>query len=498
MESQSMKGTFLAIAILLTVGGNAQNRLQQRINSIIKQSPALSGAAVGVSVKDMQGKPLAEYNASTRLTPASNMKLLTTGAALHTLGADYRFKTAIGYTGTIEDGTLKGDLYIVGGGDPTVGWESSPEVPPAHFQNWLLLLNKADIRSIEGRIIGDSRAWEGYLEFGDWTYEDIGTYYGTGAGALCFYENSIDLEVAAGAEINSPVQAVQSYPETPWMHGSNLGITGPEGTGNSLYLYTTDLAPYAELRGTFALDRAPKTEHFANKFGALTCAWYFRKYLKAMGIPVSGEAADIDRGGYVRTEQFLLQEKAGEPEIIGAGQSDKLAEIARVTNFDSDNFFAEALFRTMGENASGYAVYDSARVAEKSALKRLGLNPENVTIMDGSGLSRRNAVSARFFADFLAAMASSPDFIGTLPTPGEGTLVTLLKNKPYASRYRLKSGSMEGVLCYSGYLLDGSGTPVATVSILVNGATASTAKLRKALEAVLGAVADEIPDRSRE
>jgi len=94
-------------------------------------------------------------------------------------------------------------------------------------------------------------------------------------------------------------------------------------------------------------------------------------------------------------------------------------------------------------------------------------------------------------------MASSPSFdafLNTLPAPGEGTLVTLLKGKPAATRFRLKSGSMEGVLCYSGYLLDGSGTPVATVSILVNGASASTSRLRKALEAVLSAISEEIPE----
>jgi len=483
--------------MLLAVSANAQNRLQQRLSGIVKQNQALSGAVVGISVKDLQGKAIAEYNATTRLTPASNTKLITTGTALHVLGADYRFKTAIGHTGTIEDGTLKGDLYIVGGGDPTVGWASGPDITPAHFHGWWLLLNKAGIKSIEGRIIGDSRLWEGYLEFGDWTYEDIGTYYGTGAGALCFYENSIDLQVAAGDSIGSPVLAEQTYPETPWMHNTNHGITGPEGTGNSLYLYTTDLAPYAELRGSFALDRAPKTEHFANKFGALTCALYFRNYLNAIGITVKGGAADIDRAGYVRTEEFVPQEKAGEPVIIGAGQSERLAEIARQTNIDSDNFFAEAIFRTMGEEATGCAVYDSARVAEKSALKDLGLNPEDITIMDGSGLSRRNAISPRFFADFLAAMTSSPAFdafFSSLPTPGEGTLVTLLKGKPAATRYRLKSGSMEGVLCYSGYLLDGSGTPVATVSVLVNGATASTSRVRNALEAVLSTIAEEIPE----
>ena len=483
-----MKRLLIGLAFLAatTITAAAQTALQQRIENIISHSPALKGATVGVAVKNVNGNVWAEYNAGQRMVPASNLKLITTGTALHTLGAEYRFKTKIGYTGTIEDGTLNGDLYIIGDGDPTIGVDEAP------FVDWIEIIEKAGIRRINGRIIGDPRAWEGFLEFGDWTYEDIGTYYGTGSGALSFYKNSIDLNVAAGAEEGEPVQAEQAFPDTPWMHFTNSAFTGREGTGNSLYLYTTDLAPYSELRGSFALDRTPKTEHFANKFGALTCAWHFRKQLNDYGIEVVGDAADIDRGGYIRTRDFVLQEKAGEPVVLGTSQSDKLEAIVKETNFESDNFYAEAIFRTMGEEATGYAVYDSARVAEKSALWNLGMNPEDMALMDGSGLSRRNSVSARFIADFLGAMTASPAFpafLASLPMPGEGTLAPLLKNKSCKEQFRLKSGSMEGVLCYSGYLLGAHGIPIASVSILVNGAAAKTSQVRKALEALLEVIA---------
>ena len=478
----------VALAAATAIGAAAQPTLQQRIESIIKHSPALKGAGVGVVVKDADGAAVVSFNADQRLVPASNLKLITTGTALNTLGPDYRFKTAIGYTGTIgDDGTLDGDIYIIGGGDPTIGADEK-DFGRLPYTEWMGILLKAGIRAVNGRIIGDSRLWEGHLEFGDWTYEDIGTYYGTGSGALSFYKNSIDLNVAAGAWEGAPVQAEQTYPDTPWMHFTNSGITGKEGTGNSLYLYTTDLAPYSELRGTFALDRAPKTEHFANKFGALTCSYYFYRYLTAQGFKVTGGAADIDATGRIRTSGFVPMEPAGDPEVIGHTESAPLRDIARRTNVESDNFYAEAMFRTLGEETSGYAVYDSARVAEASALRKLGLNPEGAIIMDGSGLSRRNAVSARFINDFLQAMTSSPAFpafLASLPAPGEGTLAPVLKSNPSRERFRLKSGSMEGILCYSGYLLDAGGTPVATISLLVNGSTAKTTQIRKALEAIL-------------
>lgn len=485
-----MKRVFITILLAAAaLGANAQGALQQKVENIVKGSSVLRGAGVAVSVVDSQGKALVRYNDAQRLVPASNMKLITTGTALHSLGADYTFKTAIGYTGTIQDGTLKGDVYIMGGGDPTLG---APEKDYGRlpFSQWLGILLKAGIKNIDGRIIGDSRLWEGYLEFGDWTYEDVGTYYGTGSSALCFYKNAIDLQVAA-TEVGEPVKAVQAYPETPWMHNANTAFTGPEGTGNSLYLYTTDLAPYAELRGTFAVDRAPKTEHFANKFGALTCAFYFCRHLQSQGVTVTGGAADIDRSGRIRTMDFVPREEAGEPEVIGHTTSAPLKDIVRKTNLDSDNFYAEAMYRTMAEETSGIAVYDSARVAESAVLRSLGLDPGLVSIVDGSGLSRRNGLSASFLTKYLRAMTASPAFpafLESIPMPGEGTLDVLFRDKPQMRSYRLKSGSMEGVLCYSGYILDDGGTPLASVSVLVNGATAKTAQVRKAIEAILGEI----------
>ena len=489
----------VAAAMAWTTLAAQPAQIQKVITQIASRNPALSGATVGVSVRDASGKEIVALHSGQRMIPASNMKLITTGAALHSLGPDYTFKTAIGYTGEIVDGTLKGDIYIIGGGDPTLG---APEKDYGNlpFAQWLSILRKAGINTVDGRIIGDSRLWEGYLEFGDWTYEDVGTYYGTGSGALCFYKNAIDLQVAA-TEVGKPVRAVQTYPETPWVHNANNAVTGPQGTGNSLYLYTTDLAPYAELRGTFAMDRNPKTEHFANKFGALTCAYYFCNYLKTCGVEVSGGAADIDRGGLIRSTDFVSAEKAGDPEVIGHTESAPLRSIARKTNLDSDNFYAEAMFRTMAEETSGVAVYDSAKVAECAVLRKLALDPSAVSIVDGSGLSRRNGMSPGFITGFLNAMVLSPAFpafLESIAMPGEGTLEVLFRDKPEMNVFRLKSGSMEGVLCYSGYILDRDGTPVATVSVLVNGATAKTAQVRKALEGVLAAVEEEIAGRGRQ
>ena len=472
--------------LVMSLGLQAQS-LQQKVDQAVTAEP-LKGAVVGVMVQDMSGHVVAQREAGRRMVPASNLKLITTGTALHALGPDFRFETGIGYTGEVDaDGTLHGDVYIVGGGDPTIGVADTVAVKPdALFWRWKSLLKDAGISRIDGRIIGDGRAYEGHLENQSWSYDDTGTYYGAGCNALSFYENAIDYAVSAGVE-GEPVKVTQRYPDTPWMHFGNLTSTGPKGTGNSLYLYTTDLAPYAEMRGTFAVDRKQKLEHFANKYGALTCAYYFWQNLRSTGWTVSGGYADIDRGGYVRGRDFVPADKAGTPTLVGTSLSPALSKIVRQTNVLSDNFYAEAIFRQMGERASGIAVYDSCRVAVEEVLESLVPGRlDGIRIEDGSGLSRLNTVSPAFLAGFLRAMAGSRGFnafLASLPQPGEGTLSSLLPNLPAdrKARIRVKSGSMDGVLCYSGYILDENKNPEFVFSLMVNGATAKTAVLRDAL-----------------
>ena len=472
-------------ALAMCLGLQAQT-LQQKIDQAVQAEP-LKGAVVGVMVQDATGHVLASRESGRRMVPASNLKLVTTGAALHALGPDFQFETGIGYTGTVEDGTLHGDVYVIGGGDPTIGVIDTVAVKPdALFWRWKSMLKDAGISRIDGRIIGDGRAYEGHLENTTWGYDDTGTYYGAGCNALSFYENAVDYLVTAGAE-GEPVKVVQRHPDTPWMHFGNLTSTAPKGTGNSLYLYTTDLAPYAELRGTYASDRKPKVEHFANKYGALTCAYYFWQNLRDTGWDISGGYADIDRGGYVRGADFVPAYKAGAPQVLGTSASPVLSRIVRQTNVLSDNFYAEAIFRQMGEKASGIAVYDSCRVAVAEVLEGLmGPDLSGIRIEDGSGLSRLNTVSPDFLVSFLRAMTRSRGFdafLASLPKPGEGTLSTLLPKLPAGkqARIRIKSGSMDGVLCYSGYILDKEGKPFRIFSLMVNGATAKTADLRDTL-----------------
>ncbi len=452
----------------------------QRYVESISRSEALKSSILGVLAVTEEGDTLAAWNSGLRMIPASTMKLITTGLAIHRLGPDYKYLTRIGYKGTVKDGVLDGDLYIIGGGDPTIASKDSIAVSRDRlFAQWKSFLDKAGIKSITGHVIGDGRYFDGPREKDTWSYQDIGTAYGAGLDGLSFYENAQDFKVSAGSTVGSPVNVSVSFPVLPWMKYEYACRTSPAGTGDELYLFNTEFLPYAEVRGSFAIDRKPKTEEFSNRFGAYTCAHYFCEYLKSCGVFVSKGPADV-RLGRVRSDLSSMEygpyaSRVDDLGMLGQTYSPSLKRIARETNLKSDNFYAETLFRTLGRRLHHSASYDSSYVAVNEVLTSLGVNADDVRIVDGSGLARHNYVSPSFFVRFLSAMMDSPsfgDYIRTIGQPGDRHYESRMKDAPSSvkSRVHLKSGSMNGVRCFSGYIEPSSGSRSDTIifSIMTN------------------------------
>jgi D-alanyl-D-alanine carboxypeptidase/D-alanyl-D-alanine-endopeptidase (penicillin-binding protein 4) len=470
-----------------------RSKAEEAVRTLVSD-PTFAEAVVGICVTTGCGENLAGHNSRTMLVPASNIKLITTGAAIHTLGKDFRFETQLGYKGQIENGTLKGNLYILGGGDPTLGSKDTLATPLEQtFTQWKQLLEKEGINNIEGYIIGDGRAFDGMPEDGSWVWEDIGTYFGTGSSALMFYENMQSFAVSAGETVGSPVNITPHYPATPWMEFRYDCTTGEKGTGDKLYMYTSDLAPIAEIRGTYGVDRGRKQLDCSNKYAEYTCAVYFADWLKRKGISCSGGAGDFkfQRG-------WMTNEPKDSLMIIGSTTSPELERIIYTTNHASNNLYAETLFRALGKKISGSASYESSAKVMTSVLKEMGIDTsKGLHIQDGSGLSRKNYISADFFCRFLEMMMHSPvfeEYVESLPSPGgNGTLNYNMKSYPeeLRSRIRVKSGSMNGVRCYSGYIIPTDGTKAETIifSILTDNCTSPTWKVRQLLDKLMAALA---------
>jgi D-alanyl-D-alanine carboxypeptidase/D-alanyl-D-alanine-endopeptidase (penicillin-binding protein 4) len=482
------------LCVVLTVAGAAAQTsegIQEKIEQIVN-GDVLREAVVGVCARTGDGRTIVDINAGDMLVPASNMKLISTGTALHTLGSRYRYKTAVAYDGNIIDGVLIGDIYIIGGGDPTVGSKDSIASPVEHtFALWERMLRDAGISEVDGRIIGTSGDFfSGMAEEPSWMWSDIGTYYGAGVTGLMFYENIQSFNVSAGAEPGAPVNISPSYPATPWMEFRYDCCTGKAGTGDQLYMYTSDLAPVAEVRGTFAVDRKPKRIDCSNKFPELTCAHYFSEWLDSHGITCSHEASDTRLRRAMQPDSLT---------VIGHTSSPALKRIVFETNHASNNLYAETLLKTLGKELRNEGCYDSSYVAVKNVLKGLGVDmSRGIKIQDGSGLSRQNLVSPDFFCRYLEAMMGQEcfeDFVESLPSPGgTGTLASNMKDYPAGTKARIKakSGSMSGVRCYSGYIIPSEGCKDDTIvfSIMVNNNDEPTWKVRPMLDKIMGMLAE--------
>ena len=473
----------------------------QRYVELVSRGEVLKNSSFGVLAMTVGGDTLACWNPSQRLIPASTMKLITAGAAMHKMGPSFKFSTWLGYKGTVKDGVLDGDLYIIGGGDPTIASKDSIALSKERlFREWKGFLDKAGIKKVSGLVIGDGRYFDGPIDRDTWSYQDIGTAYGTGGDGLCFYENAVDMKVSAGPSVGSQVSVQVTSPSLPWMKYSFYGKTSKAGTGDQLYLFTSEFVPYAELRGSFAVDRKPKTEEFSNKFGAYTCAYFFCEYLRSCGIEVTLGAADV-RQGRVRsslssTEPGPYAARVDDLRMIGLSYSPSLKRIVRETLMRSDNFYAETMFRILGRTLRHSASPDSCKVAVCDVLKGLGADPSGQKIDDGSGLSRYNYVSPEYFVRFLSSMMDSPvfgDFVETLAQPGGRHYEARLRGESDAlkSRVHLKSGSMGGVRCFSGYIEPSVGSKSETVifSVMTNNSLVPASKVDPIIDRIIALLA---------
>ena len=423
--------------------------VQKSVEALDSKGGALEHAVWGVLAVNFKGDTLANLNKGKCMVPASNMKLVTTAAAYLKLGRDYRFTTTIATDGTVKDSTLFGNLYIIGGGDPLIGdlfsYLPKEDIP---FGKWNKVLAENGIARVNGDIVGDGSYFTGELRHTDWSSED---------------ERSKDGVVPSGLT---------------WR--GKMGDSIPDG--------------------------------------ALAAATHFRRWLIANGTPVSGTAAETgarqpsdrqcpDRapleghGGALCLSRTAIV-MPDSLTILGTAQSATLNHIASIANHQSDNFCAETLLKAIGKSNNGSDDYDTATAALHRALSPIGLAGPSagMRFADGSGLSRKNYLSPEFLVSLLRGMARSryyKDYLHSLPRPGraDGTLKTRLPKAPSAVKDRIymKSGSMNGVRCFSGYILPSDGNTQNTIcfSIMVNNYVGSQTKLAPVLDALILELANE-------
>lgn len=412
----------------------------------------MEGSTLTCAIRDLStGETLCAYQESLQITPASVLKLVTTATALELLGSDYRFPTTLAYDGHIADGTLHGNLYIIGSGDPTLGSSHFPQ--SADFlKKWVNAIRSAGIRRVEGAVIADERIFDTEGVSPKWVYEDLGSYYGAGSYGISVFDNLYRLTLRT---VGGKVRVVGTSPEGAVAKFHNYLRSAPVRT-DSCYIMGAPFADERFLYGVIPAGREQYTIKGDLPDPPLFLVRYFSGELEKQGISVARTA----------TTYRLLSEKGeaktGERTTLITTYSPTLARIVRQTNHKSINLFSDALLKTIGLRYEGR---DSLSLSSfgrgirvvKAFWRAKGLDVEGLHLYDGSGLSPTDRTTARFIVSLLAYMATqSPEresFRQSLPRAGmEGSVRNFLKNTSLEGKARLKSGSMSRTRGYAGFV----------------------------------------------
>ncbi|MDF2455908.1 MAG: dacB [Cytophagaceae bacterium] len=447
----------------------------------LERTPLLSRGVIGLMVQDQEtGEVLVNYNAEKSYVPASNLKVVTTASALAILGEDYKYTTR-GYIGGKIDSTglLKGNLYVVGSGDPSLGSEQvAGQSIQSLLTNWIQLLSKKGIKVIKGDIVIDPTAYDANAIPDFWPWADLGNYYGAGIHGLNVSDNTLKLYFKQNRQQGSPAQFLRAEPAVQGLHYDSKVITGPTGSGDEAYIYG---GPFQGNR--LILGSLPPGDGEYKIKGSIPDPPLWFGYLLKQGLKNNG----ISFKGEVKVKSVSNQ-------LSGADdwfqhQSPPLSELIRITNFFSINLYAESLFQQIAYVKKGKGDRNLAAHEIKQFWSSVGLDTLGWILLDGSGLSPLNAISPQQMTAVLKYMANhkrlNNTFAQALPVAGkDGTVYWFGKNTALQNNARLKSGSFTSTLCYSGYMTTKSNRKV-VFSIMMNRYEGEMRAAAKKLQVIL-------------
>jgi D-alanyl-D-alanine carboxypeptidase/D-alanyl-D-alanine-endopeptidase (penicillin-binding protein 4) len=437
--------------------GSLQTALRQR---------GFEGAQIGVVVEDAEtGRALFQRDADRPLVPASNQKILTAVAAFAAFGPTHQFVTGI-YADRPLDGTgAVGTLIVRGGGDPALTSE----------EWWRLAadLRRIGLRKVTNGVILDASVFDDETWNPTWGSPSARAYHSRVAGLSANY-GSFTVEVRPSQQ--GPL-LVAIDPPIPYFTLANKGRSDPRKSALQVDRQTTGSGDQVIVSGTLAASAAPETVYRSVSDPVAYAGSMFRYQLAANGIEVGGETR-------VGTTPPSARE-------ILAFEGQSLAEISRLFLKHSNNGIAESLIKSLGAHATGgRGSWDSGMRELRSRLTALGVDLSNCTLVDGSGLSRSNRVTARAFASALRAGAASfafgPELVAGLPIAArDGTL----KRRAAGAMdlVRAKTGLLTGVTGLSGYARLRDGTNV-VFSILLNDYKHGDVAAMAAVDAFVGAL----------
>jgi D-alanyl-D-alanine carboxypeptidase/D-alanyl-D-alanine-endopeptidase (penicillin-binding protein 4) len=472
--------------------------LAAQVTSVI-EAPPLDQVHWGIYAVDARdGRVLVDHQSARKFVPASNQKLLATAAALHFLGPDHRFETALLAAGELDAaGVLDGDLVLPGTGDPTLSarfWGDDRAALAALADS----LSRAGVREVAGALVVDASQWDSTSLVGSWMVEDLPSSTAATGGAFSVAEGITTVTVVGGALPGEPAQ-VRWTPEGEDDFVVARIETVPAGRGAASRIEVGFLPQSRKLVLEGTIPRGGRRVlEVATRDPVRQAAAALARAIEEAGIPLRGGW----RVAWEPREPLAGGCRSGELAACGARRvaalaSPPLSEIVRAVLEPSQNWIAEQLLRSLGTVQEPVGCCEqpapvSPRAGWEEGLGRVrgflvdtvGIDPLDLSLRDGSGLSVQNLVTPRALVRLLDYARTSPwgdPFRSALAEPGEedGTLENRLAG--LEGRLYAKTGSLTHVATLSGYLV-GPGSRTVIFSILSNGAGLPSSVTREAID----------------
>lgn len=450
--------------------------LQQEFTALLNDS-LLNSASVGVYIASLKTKEvLFARNEQKAMTPASNMKVVSTVSAMDFLGADFTYTTTLFLDGLLKksNGEFVGNVIIRGAGDPSLSSYFYAD-PLAILRQWCGVLDSLGVRSIRGNLVGDDSYFDDDPWGTGWSWDDVPYSYSAQMSALSFNDNSVEVIVKPAFSVGQPAE-ITVNPPTNYVTISGAVRTVPRDSAASVSITRQAYSNIIHVSGTIAADTSDngiRKAEIAVDNPTLFTVSLFKKMLEEQGITV--------RGGMFDAKQWGDKIAYAEMRPVCYHTSPPLKDIVRIINTVSHNLCAEQVWRTAAKEFSGKGNADKAADMTKQFGTKNGVAFKGAYLADGSGLSRFNLISPKQMADILAAAYNSKNraaFMRSLAVPGErGTLQNRFKSTLAEKNLKAKTGTLTGVSSLSGYITTRDQEPL-VFSLIFNGYTTPSSVVR--------------------
>ena len=462
--------------------------LPRMIDSMVN-APEFRTALWGVLIVDPEAHDtLYAHNAAKLFIPASNQKIVSSSVMLEQLGPEFRFRTTLAAQGAITNGTLNGDLAVIGRGDPTMSDRMMKGDAMTPLRGIADSLWQRGIRRITGNVVAVGDAFPGPIAGSGWGWDALNGASFAGVDELLFNEGLSTFRVRPGTNVGDPA-VVETRPSRTFPvvrvvattiardtsaapTASGVGRGGRGGTGTRVSAYHDTVTSAVIVRGQIAIgDSATITipQHDPNTafVAALTEA------LAERGITVDRQAATWSQEAHADSLFTVL--------------SVPLKEIMPAIMKPSQNQIAEVFLRALGLERAGVGTADSGRRVVERQFAAWKIPSDAFVVRDGSGLSRSDLISPEAIVSILEVMRRSPNFTvfyESLPIAGvDGTIRTRMRDTPAQGNLRAKTGTLSMVRSLSGYVRTADGR-LLEFSVLCNNWTTPQAAVDRVQDAI--------------